>query len=182
MEATSGLIVSVQSGMTEKNENSTIDRRDIEKEGFTLSGSKLRDNASTDKSLHPKEMGKLDGDEIVDQDPGERQKENQNQEKDDPLAACSQVRTTMVEGGSENPTLLRPSWLSRQSSGWFAVVAGEPALFGFAAVLGVLAGLREITVARFHKRVFVAMGKLADERGVRLLFRRILLDSTFVSE
>jgi len=110
MEATSGLIVSVQSGMTEKNENSTIDRRDIEKEGFTLSGSKLRDNASTDKSLHPKEMGKLDGDEIVDQDPGERQKENQNQEKDDPLAACSQVRTTMVEGGSENPTLLRPSW------------------------------------------------------------------------
>ncbi len=32
-------------------------------------------------------MGELNTDEIVDQDPGERQKENQNQEKDDPLAA-----------------------------------------------------------------------------------------------
>jgi len=53
----------------------------------------MRDNASTEKALHPEgdapPAGRKDSEveEIVDQDPGERQKENQNKQKDDPLAA-----------------------------------------------------------------------------------------------
>jgi hypothetical protein len=62
------------------------DRRNVEQEGSSLSGSKLRNNQSTDKALHPEKQAQDDR-EIVDQDPGERQKENQNQSKDDPLAA-----------------------------------------------------------------------------------------------
>ncbi len=73
--------------MAETNQDPTFDRREVKQEGSSLSGSKQRDNVSSDKALHPETMGELDTDEIVDQDPGERQKENQNQEKDDPLAA-----------------------------------------------------------------------------------------------
>jgi hypothetical protein len=64
------------------------DEKDPSIEGSTLSGSRVRDNASTDKALHPKPQDQSsDVDELVDQSPGERQKENQNQQKDDPLAA-----------------------------------------------------------------------------------------------
>ena len=77
----------------EQNRNMESDRRDPLKERSSLSGSKMRDNASTEKALHPEgdapPAGRKDSEveEIVDQDPGERQKENQNKEKDDPLAA-----------------------------------------------------------------------------------------------
>jgi hypothetical protein len=74
--------------MADHNQNPTSDRRDPMKEGSSLSGSKLRDNISTDKALHPETSRKSEEeDEVFDQDPGERQKENQNQSKDDPLAA-----------------------------------------------------------------------------------------------
>lgn len=42
------------------------------------------------KPRHPKEEEFLDAEDVrdqVDQDPGERQKENQNDQEDDPLAA-----------------------------------------------------------------------------------------------
>ena len=71
----------------ETNESNTSDRRQIDTEGSSLSGSKKRDNDSTEKALHPDNQGQSDFVETVDQDPGERQKENQNQSKDDPLAA-----------------------------------------------------------------------------------------------
>jgi hypothetical protein len=61
------------------------DRRDTEKQGSSLSGSTLRNNQSSEKAIHPEE--RQEEREIVDQDPGERQKENQNWSKDDPLAA-----------------------------------------------------------------------------------------------
>lgn len=53
----------------------------------------MRDNKVTEDALHPKsenespdEQPDFEG-EIVDQDPGERQKRNQGDQKDDPLAA-----------------------------------------------------------------------------------------------
>ena len=52
-------------------------------EGSSLSGSTKRNNDATEKALHPEP----ESDEMVDQDPGERQKRNQGGEKDDPLAA-----------------------------------------------------------------------------------------------
>ena len=65
------------------------DRRNVMEEGSSLSGSTMRDNASTEKALHPDQQPERPEEEIetVDQDPGERQKENQNDSKDDPLAA-----------------------------------------------------------------------------------------------
>ncbi|HVZ17593.1 MAG TPA: hypothetical protein VG897_10780 [Terriglobales bacterium] len=71
--------------MANEDKDPMSDRRDVEKEGSTLSGSKLRDNISTEKALHPEDQD--DVVEVVDQDPGETQKRNQNQSKDDPLAA-----------------------------------------------------------------------------------------------
>jgi hypothetical protein len=68
-------------------ENSTSDRRDPITEGSSLSGSKLRDNLATEKAIRPAAPGPDEDAETVDQDPGERQKENQNQSEDDPLAA-----------------------------------------------------------------------------------------------
>jgi len=59
----------------EKSQNPVKDRRDVLKQGSSLNGSKVQE--STD----PEAL------EVVDQDPGERQKENQNQIKEDPLAA-----------------------------------------------------------------------------------------------
>ncbi|MGZ4813855.1 MAG: hypothetical protein ACXVZV_00495 [Terriglobales bacterium] len=73
--------------MADKNQDPTLDRRDVKKEGSSLSGSTLRNNISTEKALHPEQSQDAEDSEIVDQDPGERQKENQNQSKDDPLAA-----------------------------------------------------------------------------------------------
>ncbi len=57
------------------------DRRDVKHEGSSLSGSTKRNNDATEKAVQP-ETG-----EVVDQDPGERQKRNQGGEKEDPLAA-----------------------------------------------------------------------------------------------
>ncbi len=89
-----------------KNQNTTSDRRDAVHEGSSLSGSTNRNNDATEKAPHPEQRDdRLNGDEhtgmsesgviardndeeeVVDQDPGERQKENQNRSKDDPLAA-----------------------------------------------------------------------------------------------
>jgi hypothetical protein len=81
--------------------NTTDDRRDVAREGSSLSGSTKRNNDATEKALHPEPpQAKNDAplaeggisarspeSEEVDQDPGERQKENQNRSKDDPLAA-----------------------------------------------------------------------------------------------
>ncbi len=67
----------------------TADRRDVMKDS-SLSGSSLRDNLVTEQGQHRRAQESSDADsieEVVDQDPGERQKENQNQSKDDPLAA-----------------------------------------------------------------------------------------------
>lgn len=88
------------------NQKTTSDRRDAIHQGSSLSGSTKRDNDATEKALHPPTQGAESGrgneqsgmsesgviarspeKETVDQDPGERQKENQNQSKDDPLAA-----------------------------------------------------------------------------------------------
>ena len=62
-----------------------------------MSGSEKRNNDATEKALHPQPANegssteqaedKPEEYEVVDQDPGERQKENQNNSKDDPLAA-----------------------------------------------------------------------------------------------
>jgi hypothetical protein len=68
-------------------ENPTSDRRDPLKEGSSLSGSNQRDNVATEKAVGVRENSNEDAPEVVDQDPGERQKENQNDSKDDPLAA-----------------------------------------------------------------------------------------------
>lgn len=81
-------------------QNTTSDRRDAIHQGSSLSGSTKRNNDATEKALHPEQKDAHSGmsepgvtartnseDEVVDQDPGERQKENQNQSKDDPLAA-----------------------------------------------------------------------------------------------
>jgi hypothetical protein len=86
---------------SEQNDTNTEDRRDLIQEGSSLSGSKKRNNDATEKGLHPEqnrdqhtgmsESGvnarRPDEEEVVDQDPGERQKRNQAGEKDDPLAA-----------------------------------------------------------------------------------------------
>jgi hypothetical protein len=72
--------------MENQNQDPTSDRRDVEKQGSSLSGSTMRDNISSDRALHPENSTQQD-EEVVDQDPGERQKENQNDSKDDPLAA-----------------------------------------------------------------------------------------------
>lgn len=66
------------------NQESSNDRRDVKKQGSSLSGSTQRNNAATEEAIHPKSDDVV---ETVDQDPGERQKENQNQQKEDPLAA-----------------------------------------------------------------------------------------------
>lgn len=71
----------------EQKQDPTADRRDPVKEGSSLSGSRLRDNVATEEGLHPKQPQSDEATEVVDQDPGERQKENQNDQKDDPLAA-----------------------------------------------------------------------------------------------
>lgn len=71
----------------EQKQNLQSDRKDPLKDGSSLSGSKMRDNASTDKASRPEQQQRDVEEEVVDQDPGERQKENQNQQKDDPLAA-----------------------------------------------------------------------------------------------
>ncbi len=76
------------------------DRRDIAREGSSLSGSTKRNNDATEKALHPQTdtstrtplnegevTARSPEREEVDQDPGERQKENQNGSADDPLAA-----------------------------------------------------------------------------------------------
>jgi hypothetical protein len=80
-------------------QNMTSDRRDVASQGSSLSGSTERNNAATEKAIHPDRQnsgksspgnvpsGDSDADETVDQDPGERQKENQNDKKDDGLAA-----------------------------------------------------------------------------------------------
>lgn len=89
-----------------ENQNTTPDRRDAIHQGSSLSGSTKRNNDATEKALHPEqrddrmnsvehrgmsESGVIardnDEEEVVDQDPGERQKENQNRSKEDPLAA-----------------------------------------------------------------------------------------------
>ena len=88
-----------------ENQNTTSDRRDALRDGSSLSGSTKRNNDATEKALHPEQSAEAArGDEHsgmsesgviarnqeqeeVDQDPGERQKENQNRSKDDPLAA-----------------------------------------------------------------------------------------------
>jgi len=68
------------------NENDpAYDRKQLEKEGSSVSGSKLRNNVATEKTLQPNRNAEPA--EEVDQDPAERQKKNQNQTKDDPLAA-----------------------------------------------------------------------------------------------
>jgi hypothetical protein len=72
--------------MADNSETSKADRRDPIKDGSSLSGSTQRNNDATEKALHP-DRSDSDTTEFVDQDPGERQKENQNQSKDDPLAA-----------------------------------------------------------------------------------------------
>ncbi len=75
------------------------DRRDVVHQGSSLSGSTKRDNDATEKAVHPQVTDQRrtptetiadanrDNEEIVDQDPGERQKRNQGGEKEDPLAA-----------------------------------------------------------------------------------------------
>lgn len=75
------------------------DRRDIIEQGTTLSGSTKLHNDATEKGAHLQVTDQLptpseaeadanrSNEEIVDQDPGERQKRNQGDEKDDPLAA-----------------------------------------------------------------------------------------------
>jgi hypothetical protein len=83
-------------------QNPTADRRDPIHDGSSLSGSTKRDNDSTEKALHPDrdndEHTGMTGSgviarqhdpeaETVDQDPGETQKRNQSDQKDDPLAA-----------------------------------------------------------------------------------------------
>jgi len=86
---------------TEQNNTSTEDRRDLIQEGSSLSGSKKRNNDATEKALHPEQNREQqtgmsesgvnarsrETEEVVDQDPGHRQKQNQAGEKDDPLAA-----------------------------------------------------------------------------------------------
>jgi hypothetical protein len=79
-------------------QNNTEDRRDLAREGSTLSGSSKRNNEVTEKALHPDRdqhtgmdesgvIARQPDSEAVDQNPGHRQKQNQNGEKDDPLAA-----------------------------------------------------------------------------------------------
>jgi hypothetical protein len=79
--------------------DSPEDRRDVIHEGSSLSGSTKRDNDATEKAIHPQVSDQLptpseeaadanrNNEEVVDQDPGERQKRNQGGEKEDPLAA-----------------------------------------------------------------------------------------------
>jgi hypothetical protein len=76
-----------------ESQQTTDDRRDGIQQGSSLSGSTKRDNDATEKALHPltqenvsSHQPKPEG-ETVDQDPGQRQKQNQGNEKDDPLAA-----------------------------------------------------------------------------------------------
>lgn len=76
--------------MADQDKNETPnDRRDVLKQGSSLSGSTERNNTVTEAAVHPNEQLSRESDvaEVVDQDPGERQKENQNDQKDDPLAA-----------------------------------------------------------------------------------------------
>jgi hypothetical protein len=75
-------------------QNATSDRPDVASQGSSLSGSTQRNNAATEKAIHPDRQDSdeassrdSEADETVDQDPGERQKENQNDKKDDGLAA-----------------------------------------------------------------------------------------------
>ncbi len=70
--------------MANNNQERPDDRRDVTKQGSSLSGSTQRNNDATEAAIHPKSD---EATETVDQDPGERQKENQNQQKEDPLAA-----------------------------------------------------------------------------------------------
>jgi hypothetical protein len=81
------LQMAIRQGMANVNADNTDDRRDIIREGSSLSGSNKRNNDATEKAVHP-QAGVDDSDaEVVDQDPGEQQKKNQGDEKDDPLAA-----------------------------------------------------------------------------------------------
>ncbi|HWR17270.1 MAG TPA: hypothetical protein VN577_20745 [Terriglobales bacterium] len=85
--------------MTHNRPDNPDDRRDPIREGSSLSGSTERDNAATEKALHPgqrqdqsvsseshKESRSPEGD-AQDQDPGQRQKQNQADKKEDDLAA-----------------------------------------------------------------------------------------------
>lgn len=85
----------------QKSGNTTNDRRDVAREGSSLSGSTKRNSDATEKALQPESRDTTNDavlteggisarspeSEEVNQDPGERQKENQNRSKDDPLAA-----------------------------------------------------------------------------------------------
>ena len=85
-----------------ENQNTTSDRREITREGSSLSGSTKRNNDATEKALNPEQqddstprtgmsesgvIARSPEEEQVDQDPGASQKQNQNRSKDDPLAA-----------------------------------------------------------------------------------------------
>src|SRR5438067_565734 len=60
------------------------DRRDVIKQGSSLSGSTKRNNDATEKAIHPDEaeQGANPEGQNQDQDPGMRQKQNQNDQKD----------------------------------------------------------------------------------------------------
>jgi hypothetical protein len=92
--------------MANKIPNNPGDRRDPLRKGGSISGSTKRGNDATENALHPQgeraqhqqknehtgmsESGVIARSpdrEIVDQEPGESQKRNQGDEKDDPLAA-----------------------------------------------------------------------------------------------
>jgi len=84
--------------MTHKIPEQPDDRRDAIHEGSSLSGSTKRNNDATEKAIHPQVEGKAEQDEnevhphspeleTVNQNPGFRQKRNQGDSKDDPLAA-----------------------------------------------------------------------------------------------
>jgi hypothetical protein len=88
----------------EETDTKADDRRDVIHQGSSLSGSVKRENDATRKALHPDQSKEAEHTgmsesgviarkeesqdvEQVDEDPGERQKRNQNKSKDDPLAA-----------------------------------------------------------------------------------------------
>lgn len=70
--------------MVNTNQDTPNDRRDVRKDDSSLSGSNERNKKAIEGAVQPKSDDIV---ETVDQDPGERQKENQNQQKEDPLAA-----------------------------------------------------------------------------------------------
>ena len=87
--------------MANKTADQPKDRRDVIHEGSSLSGSTKRDNDATAKAVHPRTEQTSNEErqpeqevnphsperEEVNQNPGLRQKRNQGNSKDDPLAA-----------------------------------------------------------------------------------------------